>query len=42
MLGRKNVKNDIMSVWQLETSIDRLKIYEPRFHAKVSIYEKRL
>ena len=42
MLRRKNVKNDIMSVWQLETSIDRLKIYEPRFHAKVSIYEKRL
>ena len=40
MLRRKNAKNDIMSVWQLETSIDRIKAYEPRFHAKVAIYEK--
>ena len=34
MLRRENVKNDIMSAWQ--------KAYEPRFHAKVAIYEKGL
>ena len=43
MPRRKNAKNDIMAVWQLETSTDRMKsIYEPRFHAKIAIYEKGL
>ena len=42
MLRRKNVKNYIMSVWQLETSIDRLKSTRASFPCKVAIYEKGL
>ena len=43
MLRRKNAKNGIMSVWQLETSIDQIKSkIEPHFHAKIAIYVKGL
>ena len=36
MLKRK--KNDVMSVWWLETNTDRLRGIRPRFREKAAIY----
>ena len=41
MLRRKNVKNYIMSVWQLETSIDLLKSIRASFPCKSRLLWKR-
>ena len=40
MLRSKNAKNDIMSVWQLETSIDWLKSIQFSFHARAAFMKK--